>query len=421
MLNSGSRAVRCLNVFPHLTLQKSRRKKKKKNKGGGGGIEWNRKIRPELQYNVAVGGDPSITNHQWTEKNESLTIQGLVRVGLRVCFIFCLKTRSDKLQNVLQTQRGPQLGGGEEQPTEGKRTKLRSESNPAGNKHGDTVEEVIRGISYARAAAAAGGDITTTTAAALASPSSSSSSSSTPKETSKKKAQMGGYGPMPTLETAALPCIYKDYGCNYLGTERANHEKKCMFRPIPCLLRSYKTDKECFQRGKDAAYFLPWCQRFYYVSISKRGDLFHLAALWFAISPQAAQEADRKIKMDLVFPLDNNQILDEQISELIQTRQSFIVPIRRWRREWSESKHKCYFQVRARWTDPKLMTGSSSSSSTNTQTTSIAAPYTAIGTTCGGGAGSRSNGGVQGGGARKDSENKDEMDGDDKEANSRQG
>jgi len=212
-----------------------------------------------------------------------------------------------------------------QQTFEGKRTKLRSESNPAGNKHGDTVE------GYARAAAAAGGDITTTTAAALASPSSSSSSSSTPKETSKKKAQMGGYGPMPTqlkgsgkssssssrssnsslpgnllailecpvcmtiykdkvimctnghsvcaqcvdslpdkrcptcrvklgnirnrivermLETAALPCIYKDYGCNYLGTERANHEKKCMFRPIPCLLRrcypSCKWEVSCY-------------------------------------------------------------------------------------------------------------------------------------------------------------------------------
>eukprot|EP00472_Partenskyella_glossopodia_P008681 CAMPEP_0197519044 /NCGR_PEP_ID=MMETSP1318-20131121/4295_1 /TAXON_ID=552666 /ORGANISM="Partenskyella glossopodia, Strain RCC365" /LENGTH=565 /DNA_ID=CAMNT_0043069799 /DNA_START=12 /DNA_END=1709 /DNA_ORIENTATION=- len=73
--------------------------------------------------------------------------------------------------------------------------------------------------------------------------------------------------------------------------------------------------------------------------------------------------------MELVFPLDNGQsvsyclyprrllpgeVLDEQISQLIQSKHSFIVPIRRWRREWSESKHKCYFQVRARWTDPRL-------------------------------------------------------------------
>jgi len=209
------------------------------------------------------------------------------------------------------------------------------------------------------------------------------------------------------LETALLPCVYKDYGCKYVGRggTRAGHEDTCMFRPIPCLLRrcypsckwegtpsslvehlnthcsvrnvepdtlddvywSYKTDKDCFQRGKDAAYFLPWCQRFYYVSISKRGDLFHLAALWFALSPKAAEEAQRRIKMELVFPLDKNQsvsyslypprllpgeVLDDQISHLIKTNQSFIVPIRRWRREWSESKHKCYFQVRARWTEP---------------------------------------------------------------------
>eukprot|EP00467_Chlorarachnion_reptans_P004133 CAMPEP_0114491790 /NCGR_PEP_ID=MMETSP0109-20121206/3200_1 /TAXON_ID=29199 /ORGANISM="Chlorarachnion reptans, Strain CCCM449" /LENGTH=531 /DNA_ID=CAMNT_0001668571 /DNA_START=204 /DNA_END=1795 /DNA_ORIENTATION=+ len=211
------------------------------------------------------------------------------------------------------------------------------------------------------------------------------------------------------LESAALPCVHREYGCKYLGRgpARAKHEETCMFRPIPCLLRrcypsckwegtpaslvdhlnthcsvrnvepdtiddvywSYKTDKECFQRGKDAAYFLPWCQRFYYVSISKRGELFHLAALWFAISPKAAEEAHRRIKMELVFPLDNQQsvsyslypprllpgeVLDEQISSLIQSKKSFIVPIRRWRKEWSESKHKCYFQVRARWTDPLM-------------------------------------------------------------------
>uniref|UniRef100_A0A7S3Z346 RING-type E3 ubiquitin transferase n=1 Tax=Lotharella globosa TaxID=91324 RepID=A0A7S3Z346_9EUKA len=213
------------------------------------------------------------------------------------------------------------------------------------------------------------------------------------------------------LETALLPCVYRDYGCKYVGRgkSRASHEATCMFRPIPCLLRrcypsckwegppsslvehlnthcsvrnvdpdtlddvywSYKTDKDCFQRGKDAAYFLPWCQRFYYVSISKRGDLFHLAALWFALSPKAAEEAQRRIKMELVFPLDKNQsvsyslypprllpgeVLDDQISHLIKTNQSFIVPIRRWRREWSESKHKCYFQVRARWTEPSTVT-----------------------------------------------------------------
>jgi len=213
------------------------------------------------------------------------------------------------------------------------------------------------------------------------------------------------------LETSSLPCVYREYGCSFLGRgdARMSHEEKCMFRPIPCLLKrcypsckwegtpsmlvehlnthcsvrevkpgkwddvywSYRTDKECFQRGKDAAYYLPWCQRFYYVSISKRGELFHLAALWFAISPKAATEAHRAIKMELEFPLDNDQkvsyslyppqllqgeVLDGQISELIEKKLSFIVPIHRWRREWSETKHKCYFQVRARWEDPQITT-----------------------------------------------------------------
>ncbi len=209
------------------------------------------------------------------------------------------------------------------------------------------------------------------------------------------------------VKTAVLPCVYREHGCGFTAAAEARkaHEAACPHRPMPCLLRrcypscnwhgppsalvahlnthcnvrvvrpgvvddvywSYGTDQECFQRGKDAAYYLPWCHRFYYVSISKRGDAFYLAALWVAISPRAAiEDESRRIQMELVFPLDGGQSitytllpqrllpgqdLDREISTMIDAGSSFIVPIKRWRHEWSETKNKCYFQIRARWSE----------------------------------------------------------------------
>eukprot|EP00954_Amorphochlora_amoebiformis_P009257 720835-Amorphochlora_amoeboformis.AAC.2 len=187
-----------------------------------------------------------------------------------------------------------------------------------------------------------------------------------------------------------LPCRFREYGCDFKGrgSARSAHRRLCVHRPIKCLFHrcyptctwfgppsellehlnshcvvrrvallmylpqnytsdvywSYETKERCWQRGKDATFFLPSVDRFYYVSISRQEDHFHLVVVWLPTTEAAAQ--DLRLIMELTIPLEKDQsikftikpprldsklIMDENVKRLIQDGQSYIIPIRKWR------------------------------------------------------------------------------------------
>eukprot|EP00470_Lotharella_oceanica_P004060 CAMPEP_0170167278 /NCGR_PEP_ID=MMETSP0040_2-20121228/727_1 /TAXON_ID=641309 /ORGANISM="Lotharella oceanica, Strain CCMP622" /LENGTH=155 /DNA_ID=CAMNT_0010405255 /DNA_START=540 /DNA_END=1007 /DNA_ORIENTATION=+ len=124
---------------------------------------------------------------------------------------------------------------------------------------------------------------------------------------------------------------------------------------------SYTSKERCWQRGKDATFFIPQLKRFYYVSISKKDDHFHLAVLWLPTTEEAAKEI-KNLSMSLKMPLSNGQSIvfnvkppkmhldlnmDENVRKLIRERETYIVPIRKWRSQFRGGKH--YFRISSKW------------------------------------------------------------------------
>ncbi len=126
---------------------------------------------------------------------------------------------------------------------------------------------------------------------------------------------------------------------------------------------SYGSKERCFERGKDATFFIPKSDRFYYVSISKApNDVFHLAVVWLPTTVEAA--SDLKIQMELTMPLVDGQsivytikpprlasgmMMDPMIKDLIRRGQTFILPIKRWRSQWLADRQKFYFRISTKW------------------------------------------------------------------------
>eukprot|EP00472_Partenskyella_glossopodia_P001308 CAMPEP_0197526398 /NCGR_PEP_ID=MMETSP1318-20131121/17688_1 /TAXON_ID=552666 /ORGANISM="Partenskyella glossopodia, Strain RCC365" /LENGTH=340 /DNA_ID=CAMNT_0043080545 /DNA_START=128 /DNA_END=1150 /DNA_ORIENTATION=+ len=202
---------------------------------------------------------------------------------------------------------------------------------------------------------------------------------------------------------ACLPCKYQEYGCDFKGKgkARSKHMAKCVHHPIRCLFHrcypqckwsgppselmdhlnthslvrrvgvgvqtdvywSYESKENCFQRGKDATFFITNLERFYYVSLTRHDGQFHLGVVWLPTTEAGAVE-DSGLTMELVVPLVDGQsihytlkpprinsdlMMDENITNLINSGQTYIVPIRKWRSQWMEERGKFYFRIRAMW------------------------------------------------------------------------
>eukprot|EP00466_Bigelowiella_natans_P018998 jgi/Bigna1/127627/aug1.5_g2335 len=181
-----------------------------------------------------------------------------------------------------------------------------------------------------------------------------------------------------------LPCRHKEYGCDFKGRglARANHRNSCVFRPIRCLFHrcypqckwhgppsallkhlnthcmvrkikqdqpcdvywSYETKERCWQRGKDATFFSHDYNRFYYMSISRRGEHYHLASVWLPTTVKAAESPT--LQMEVSIPLEDDEfvtytlkpprldpslMMDGNVKRLIDQGKSFIIPIKKWR------------------------------------------------------------------------------------------
>jgi len=204
------------------------------------------------------------------------------------------------------------------------------------------------------------------------------------------------------LAHTSLPCRYAEYGCNFKANGRLQeaHHDHCVYRPVRCLFHrcypnckwhgtptklhkhlkshcivrtvtvgvrcdvywSYETKERCWQRGKDATFFVPTLNRFYYMSISRKDEFYHLAVVWLPVTNEAAK--DHGLSMKVTFPLENNQSIsitikpprldsglkmDDNVKQLIEKQESFIIPIQRWRSQWLEDRKKFYFCVSATW------------------------------------------------------------------------
>mmetsp|Transcript_26372 Transcript_26372/g.36815 ORF Transcript_26372/g.36815 Transcript_26372/m.36815 type:complete len:133 (+) Transcript_26372:579-977(+) len=102
--------------------------------------------------------------------------------------------------------------------------------------------------------------------------------------------------------------------------------------------------------------------RFYYMSISRRGEHYHLAAVWLPTTVEAAELPS--LKMEVSIPLedeefvtytlkpprlDPNLMMDGNVKRLIDQGRSFIIPIKKWRSQWIEDRHKYYFKISSQW------------------------------------------------------------------------
>jgi len=126
---------------------------------------------------------------------------------------------------------------------------------------------------------------------------------------------------------------------------------------------SYESKERCWKRGKDATFFIPSLDRFYYVSISRHSDdYFHLVVVWLPTTAAAAE--DLPLNMEFTIPLEDDQSItytmrpprldsarsmDENVKNLISAGESYIVPIRKWRSQWMQDRGKYYFRISAKW------------------------------------------------------------------------